>query len=314
MTAMHQEKHPPPSPADAGTGILYGMLAYLIWGCFPAYFKAFGHTPALQVVSHRIVWSVAFLLLLSFRPGRLNDIRTAMTDRRSLAILVTTAFLIATNWLVFIIAVGHGQVLQSSLGYFITPFVSVLLGLIFLKEHLRRMQTIALILAAAGVIILTVRYGSIPWSALILAATFGSYGLLRKVVKTDPLAGLTVETMLLAPLALAYLLYAFWRGDGAFLAGSIRINLLLMSAGVATAVPLLLFAAAARRLRLATIGFLQYITPTMHFLLAVALYNESFTSAHLTGFLCIWAGLACYSWDAWQALCAQRRCAASRAV
>lgn len=294
------------SHAEAGTGLLYGVVAYLIWGSFPVYFKAFGSVPALQIVSHRIVWSVVFLMLLSLRPGRWNDLRMAVTDRRSLLILVSTAILIATNWLVFIIAVGHGQVLQSSLGYFITPFVSVLLGRVFLKEQLRRLQLVALLLAAIGVITLTLRYGSIPWTALILAATFGSYGLLRKVVTTDALAGLTVETILLAPFAVAYLLFANWAGDGAFLAGGLTIDLLLMSAGVVTAVPLLLFAAAARRLRLATIGFLQYITPTMHFLLAVVVYNEPFSSAHLTSFVCIWMGLVCYSWDAWRALAAQR--------
>jgi len=197
-------------------------------------------------------------------------------------------------------------VLQSSLGYFITPFVSVLLGVIFLKEQLRRLQLVSLLLAAIGVVTLTVSYGSIPWAALMLAVTFGSYGLLRKVVTTDALAGLTVETILLAPLAGAFLVFAAWRGEGAFLTGGIKIDLLLMSAGVATSVPLLLFAAAARRLRLATIGFLQYITPTMHFLLAVIVYNEPFSPAHLASFLCIWAGLVCYSWDAWRALSAQR--------
>ena len=297
---------PASSHAEAGTGLLYGLFAYLIWGCFPVYFKAFGNVPPLQIVSHRIVWSVVFLQLLSFRPGRWNDIRQALTDRRSLLILLTTAILIATNWLVFIIAIGHGQVLQSSLGYFITPFVSVLLGRIFLKEHLRPLQLIALLLAALGVITLTIRYGSIPWTALILAVTFGSYGLLRKIVATDALAGLTVETIVLAPLAGSFLVFAAWQGEGAFLASGLKINLLLMSAGVATAVPLLLFAAAARRLKLATIGFLQYITPTMHFLLAVVVYNEPFSSAHLASFLCIWAGLICYSWDAWRALSAQR--------
>jgi chloramphenicol-sensitive protein RarD len=299
------EQHPP-SHAEAGTGLLYGVFAYLIWGCFPVYFKAFGSIPALQIVSHRIIWSVVFLMLLSFRPGRWNAIRMAMTDWRSLLILVTTAILIATNWLVFIIAVGHGQVLQSSLGYFITPFVSVLLGMIFLKEQFRRLQLVSLLLAAMGVITLTVSYGNIPWTALILAVTFGSYGLLRKVVTTDALAGLTVETIVLAPLACMYLLVAAWRGEGAFLMGGLKIDLLLMSAGVATAVPLLLFAAAARRLRLGTIGFLQYITPTLHFLLAVVVYGEPFSSVHLTSFLCIWAGLICYSWDAWRALAAQR--------
>lgn len=295
-----------PSHTEAGKGLIYGLLSYLIWGCFPFYFKAFSSVPPLQVVSHRIVWSIVFLMLLSFRPGRWNDIRQAVTDHRSLLTLIASALLIATNWLVFIIAVGHGEVLQSSLGYFITPFVSVLLGLIFLKEQLRRLQLIALFLAATGVITLAVRYGTIPWTALILAGTFGSYGLLRKVVKTDALAGLTIETLVLAPLALAYLVYTAWQGEGVFLAGKPAINLLLMSAGVATAVPLLLFAAAARRLRLATIGFLQYITPTMHFLQAVIIYNEPFTSAHLTSFTCIWLGLVCYSWDAWRALHSQR--------
>lgn len=281
-------------------------MAYLIWGCFPLYFKAFGSIPPLQIVSHRIVWSVVFLLLLSFFSGRWNDIRKALADRRSLLILLSTAILIATNWLVFIIAIGHGQVLQSSLGYFITPFVSVLLGRIVLKEQLRRLQLTALLLAALGVITLTVRYGSIPWTALILAATFGSYGLLRKIVSTDALAGLTVETIVLAPLACSFLFFSAWQGDGVFLANGFKTDLLLMSAGMATAVPLLLFAAAARRLKLATIGFLQYITPTMHFLLAVITYNEPFSSAHLASFLCIWAGLICYTWDAWQALRAQR--------
>jgi chloramphenicol-sensitive protein RarD len=302
----NQSTQAPDSHPEAGKGLLYGICAYLIWGCFPAYFKAFGSVSSLQIVSHRIVWSIAFLMVVSLLTGGWSELRTAVSDRRSLLILVATALLIATNWLVFIIAVGHGQVLQSSLGYFITPFVSVLLGLIFLKEQLRRLQLVALTLAATGVLSLTILHGSIPWTALILAVTFGSYGLLRKVVKTDALAGLTVETIVLAPLAGGYLLYEAWRGEGAFLTGSMHISLLLMSAGIATAVPLLLFAAAARRLKLATIGFLQYITPTMHFLLAVVVYKEPFSSTHLTSFLCIWGGLICYSWDAWQALSAQR--------
>jgi len=295
----------PSSHAEAGTGLMYGLCAYLIWGCFPLYFKAFGRISSLQIVSHRIVWSVFFLACLSIRPGRWGKIRAALTDTRALLILVSTALLIATNWLVFIIAVGHGQVLQSSLGYFITPFVSVLLGKLFLKEQLRRPQAVALLLAATGVLTLTISYGSIPWTALILALTFGSYGLLRKIVTSDALTGLTVETILLAPAATAYLLFEAWRGQGAFLAET-QTSLLLMSAGVVTAVPLLLFAAAARRLKLATIGFLQYITPTMHFLFAVVLYKEPFSSTHLASFICIWAGLICYSWDAWQALRAQR--------
>jgi chloramphenicol-sensitive protein RarD len=210
--------------------------------------------------------------------------------------------LIATNWLVFIIAVGHGQVLQSSLGYFMTPFVSVLLGFLFLNERLRRLQMISILLAACGVVLLTVQYGHFPWVALILAATFGSYGLLRKIVTVDALTGLTVETLFLAPVAAGYLFFLYWQGTSAFPAPSTQINSLLMFAGIATAIPLLLFASAARRLKMATIGFLQYITPTLHFLLAVLAYNEPFTLSHLGSFALIWIGLCCYSADAYRAM------------
>lgn len=286
----------------ATTGLLHGLLAYLVWGGFPVYFKAVETVPPLQVVSHRIVWSLAFLLVLIGSKGRWREIGATLCDRRAMLILVTTAVMIATNWLVFIVAVGHGQILQSSLGYFITPFVSVLLGVTFLKERLRRLQLVSLLLAVAGVLFLTMQYGRIPWVALTLALTFGSYGLLRKVVSVDSLIGLTVETILLFPLAAGYLLYAERAGTGAFLHGPLSIDLLLLAVGVVTAVPLLLFASAARRLRLATIGFLQYLTPTLHFLLAVIVYDEPFSTARLVSFLCIWTGLACYSWDAYRSL------------
>ncbi len=290
----------------AATGLLYGLLAYLVWGFFPVYFKALEGVPALQVVSHRIVWSLAFLLLLIVAKGKWREVGETLRDRKAMLILATTALLIATNWLVFIVAVGHAQVLQSSLGYFITPFVSVLLGFTFLKERLKRMQLISLLLAAIGVLLLTVQYGRVPWVALTLAATFGSYGLLRKVVSVDSLTGLTVETILLSPLALGYLLWVNGQGTGAYLHGRLTTDLLLMAVGVVTAVPLLLFASAARRLRLATIGFLQYLTPTLHFLLAVVVYGEPFTARHLVSFLFIWAGLACYSWNAYRTLMASR--------
>lgn len=292
---------------EAGAGLACGILAYLVWGFFPVYFKALSAVPALQVLSHRIVWSLLFVFVLIVWRGKIGDIRSAFGNRRSLALLVATALLIATNWLVFIIAVGHAQVIQSSLGYFITPFVSVLCGFLFLQERLRRMQLAGLLLAAVGVLLLTIRQGHFPWTALILALTFGSYGLLRKIVSVDSLTGLTVETILLAPAALAYLIYAACSGQGAFISLGSRTDILLVLAGVATTVPLLLFASAARRLRLATIGFLQYITPTMHFLLAVLLYQEPFTRAHLSSFMFIWGGLCCYSYDAWQSLQVARR-------
>lgn len=286
----------------ATTGLLHGVLAYLVWGFFPVYFKAVETVPPLQVVSHRIAWSLAFLLVLIGFKRKWREIGTTLCDCRAMLILVTTALLIATNWLVFIVAVEHGQILQSSLGYFITPFVSVLLGVTFLKERLRRLQLVSLLLAVAGVLFLTMQYGRIPFVALTLALTFGSYGLLRKVVSVDSLTGLTMETILLFPLAAGYLLYTDRTGSGAFLHGPLSINLLLLAVGVVTAVPLLLFASAARRLRLATIGFLQYLTPTLHFLLAVIVYREPFSTARLISFLFIWTGLACYSWDAYRTL------------
>lgn len=286
--------------ATAGVG--FGILAYLIWGFFPVYFKALAAVPPFQVVAHRIVWSVLFLWVVIGWRGKWRDLRDAFHNTKSLLLLVVSALLIATNWLVFIIAVGHAQVIQSSLGYFMTPFISVLLGVFFLQERLRRLQLLSLLLAALGVLLLTVVHGRFPWVALILALTFGSYGLLRKIVAVDSLTGLTVETLLLGPAAVGYLIFVSWQGKSAFPAAGVLTGTLLVLSGIATAVPLLLFASAARRLRLATIGFLQYLTPTLHFLLAVLLYKEPFTTAHLVGFLFIWSGLSCYSYDAWRGL------------
>ncbi|MDD2898762.1 MAG: EamA family transporter RarD [Desulfuromonadaceae bacterium] len=288
-------------------GLGYGVLAYLIWGFFPVYFKALSAVPAFQVVSHRIIWSLLFLWIIIVVRGKWRDLRDAFLNRTVLVLLTISALLIATNWLVFIIAVGHAQVIQSSLGYFMTPFVSVLLGVFFLKERLRRLQLVSLLLAAIGVLLLTFNYGRFPWVALALALTFGCYGLLRKVVAVDSLTGLTVETLLLGPVALGYLIFLSWQGKSDFLMHGQMTGSLLVLAGVATAVPLLLFASAARRLRLATIGFLQYITPTLHFLLAVVLYKEPFSRAHLASFLCIWSGLCCYSFDAYRGVREQRK-------
>jgi chloramphenicol-sensitive protein RarD len=287
-------------------GLFYGISAHLIWGFFPVYFKALVAVPPLQILSHRIVWSMLFIACLVGWRGKARDIRTALSNRRSLALLTVTAILIAINWLVFIIAVEHAQVIQASLGYFITPFVSVLFGFLFLQERLRRMQLLGLSLAAVGVLLLTIRYGHFPWVALILALSFGSYGLLRKIASVDALTGLAVETMLLGPAALSYLIVVACKGQGSFLSLGLQTDALLVLAGIATTVTLLLFASAARRLRLMTMGSLQYITPTMQFLLAVLLYHEAFTQAHLASFAFIWGGLCCYSYDAYQTMQAFR--------
>ncbi len=283
-------------------GVIYGLAAYLCWGFFPVYFKSVKAVPPLEMVSHRIVWSLAFLLLLITWKGAWRSMLGLLTLPKSLSVLAATTLLIATNWLVFIYAISVGEVLQSSLGYFINPLVSVLLGWLFLRERLERPQWISLVLAATGVIYLASQYGSIPWIALVLAVSFGLYGLIRKALQVEPLVGLTVETLLLAPLALFYLVQLDRQGTGLFLAHSTRLDLLVPMSGVVTAIPLLLFAAAAKKLRLATVGFLQYITPTLHFLLAITIFGEPFTHTHLVSFLFIWAGLVLYSLHAYRAV------------
>lgn len=279
-------------------GVLFGLTAYSIWGSFPVFFKALHGAAPLEIVCHRIFWSVALLLVLLGLRRQLGSLLVTLTDRTTLLTLCGSTLLIATNWLVFIYAIQRGEVLQSSLGYFITPLISVLLGLLFLRERLSRWQLLSVLLALLGVLNLAIYHGQFPWIALVLAASFGLYGLLRKLAKVEALVGLTVETLLLAPFALGYLLYLGNLQQGSFLTGSLRLDLLLPLSGVVTAISLLLFVGAARRLQLATIGFLQYITPSLHFLLAVLLYREPFSAGQLISFLCIWTGLAIYSADA----------------
>ena len=276
-------------------GVLLGLTAYLIWGSFPVFFKALEGAAPLEIVCHRIFWSVVFLFILVACRRQLGQVGTTLKNRQVLLTLCGSTLLIATNWLVFIYAVQHGEVLQSSLGYFITPLLSILLGFIFLRERLNRWQMFSVLLALIGVLNLTLHHGQFPWIALILAASFGLYGLLRKVAQVEAMVGLTVETLLLGPFALAYIIYLATQQNGSFLTGTLRLDLLLPLSGVVTAIPLLLFVAAARRLQLATIGFLQYLTPSLHFLLAVGLYNEPFSHGHLISFLFIWMGLAIYS-------------------
>jgi len=279
-------------------GVMFGLTAYFIWGSFPVFFKALGGATPLEIVCHRIFWSAVFLLGLVTLRRQFAQLRRTAKEPGVLLTLCGSTLLIATNWLVFIYAVQHGEVLQSSLGYFMAPLLSVLLGFTFLRERLSRWQQLSVLLALIGVLNLTIRYGQIPWIALLLAASFGLYGLLRKLARVEAMIGLTIETLLLAPVALGYLVYLATHHEAGFLTGSLRLDLLLPLSGVVTAVPLLCFVAAARRLRLATIGFLQYITPSMHFLLAVGLYREEFSHAHLVSFLFIWGGLAVYSGEA----------------
>ncbi len=284
--------------AHTRAGVLYGIAAYGAWGFFPVYFKAVASVSPLEVLSHRVIWSLAFLLLLTLAGRTWRTAIQAVRSWRTALTLGATTMLIAGNWLVFIWAVANDHLLQASLGYFINPLVNVLLGFAFLGERLRRWQMFSVLLAGAGVAYLTVVYHEPPGIALFLAFSFAFYGLLRKIAKVDALSGLTVETGLLSPLALAFLIHEILAGRAVFASGSLRMNVLLISAGVITAVPLLWFAAAARRLRLATLGFIQYLSPTGQFLLAVIAYHEPFTTAHIVTFACIWTALAIYSVDA----------------
>jgi chloramphenicol-sensitive protein RarD len=298
--ALPYARHDMQHLAAVRVGVLYGVGAYSLWGVFPLYFKAIKAVPPLEVLAHRVVWSLLFLLLLLGIRGGLRTAVTALRSRKALAILSVTTLLIAGNWLVFIWAVANDRVLEASLGYFINPLVNVLLGFVFLRERLRPIQTVSVVLATGGVTYMAAGAGHFPAVALFLAATFGFYGLLRKIAPVEALVGLTVETGLLTPLALGFLMVEMARGEAVFGGDSVKLNVLLLLAGVVTATPLLWFAQAARRLRLATMGFLQYLAPTGHLLLAVLAFGEPFTQAHLVTFGCIWTALVLYSVDAWR--------------
>jgi len=286
------------SAASVQAGVLYGVAAYLAWGFVALYFKAVAHVVPLEVLAHRIVWSLALLAVVLTAQGRWGAAWRATRSRPVLLALGGSTLLIAFNWLVFIWCVAGGRVLEASLGYYINPLVNILLGFVFLGERLRRMQLVAVALAFVGVAYLTVQFGSLPWLGLALAFSFGFYGLLRKVAPVDAFTGLTVETSLLAPLALGYLLCLGASGSGVFGVVSRGQDALLAASGLVTAIPLLCFAAAARRLRLSTVGFLQYIAPTGQFLLAVIAFGEPFGRAHWISFGCIWTALAIYTTDA----------------
>ncbi|MBJ6123397.1 EamA family transporter RarD [Sphingomonas mollis] len=278
-------------------GLWLGVGAYVLWGLLPLYLKLLAGVPALQVLSHRVVWSLLLLAIAVVVLRKVPAIRAAARGR-TLLLLMASAALIAINWLVYIWSVQHAHVLEASLGYFINPLVNVALGVAVLGERVSRVQKIAVGIAAAGVLALAVVGGGAIWISLALAASFGLYGLIRKVAKIDALGGLTVETMLLAPASLAVILYAGATGQGAF--GETRsLDWLLILAGPATAAPLLLFAAAARRLRYATLGLLQYIAPTLQFAEAVLLFGEPLRAIHIVTFVAIWTGCALYAWDSW---------------
>jgi chloramphenicol-sensitive protein RarD len=280
---------------ESTKGTISIVTAFFLWGIFPVYWKALQHVSSTQILAHRVVWSLVFVLVLLSIQRRWNEAKSVMSLYHNVPIFLVTSFLLGGNWLIYIWAVNSNQIVEASLGYFINPLVNVCLGMVFLRERLYRSQIISVVLAFAGVFLLTLQYGRLPWIALVLAVTFGIYGLLRKTAKAESMVGLLLDTGFLAPIFLVYLIFLAAHGSGALVSINLRTDVLLIGAGVVTAVPLLLFAYGARRIRYSTVGFLQYIAPTGQLLIGVFLYREQFTRAHAIAFGLVWVALLVYS-------------------
>ncbi|WP_110665404.1 EamA family transporter RarD [Salinicola halophilus] len=290
-------------PARAGVGL--GLLAYTLWGCFPLFFALFGAVPAAEVLLHRILWSCVFLMGVVTLLGRWPGVCVGIRRPGTLLPVAGCAVLIATNWGLFIYAVETSRVLQASLGYFITPLVNIGLGMLALRERLGRWQAVAIGFAVGGIVLQLIWLGRLPWISLALAATFGTYGLLRKRIALDGLSALLAETALLAPVTLGAFAWLTATGTSHF-TQSVSTGALLITSGVVTTLPLLAFAGAARRLRLATLGFLMYVNPSLQFLIALVVFDEPLSQAQSATFVLIWIGLAIYSVSTWRAHRRQR--------
>ncbi len=282
---------------DSRGGLLAAASAFLIWGTSPLYWKPLAGVQPLEIVCHRIVWGVPCALLVLILMGRLGKVRDVFASRRAIGLMVLSSALVSVNWVTYVLAVNSARVVEASMGYYINPLVNVFLGFVFLRDRLRRLQWLAIALAAIGVLNLVVDYGRLPWVALVLAFTFGLYGLVRKVVRVDALPGLLFELCLLGVGAAAYIGWREHLGVGGLGSGDPTVITLLLGAGLFTVLPLFLFTIGARRLRLATLGLTQYIAPTGMFLLGVFAFGEPFTRTHLVTYLFIWAGVAVYAWE-----------------
>ncbi|MBX0329355.1 EamA family transporter RarD [Oscillochloris sp. ZM17-4] len=274
---------------------MYAAGAYVCWGLLPLFWHALSGVPAIEILAHRIVWALGVTLLFSLVTGRLPALGANLRTRRTLLLFTLSSLLLTANWFIYIWAVNAGFVVETSLGYFINPLVNVVLGMIFLRERLRPGQIVALGVALAGVLYLTVLYGSPPWIAIALALSFGCYGLLRKTAPVGSLEGLTLETLIVALPALIYLAVIESSGGGAFVRAGLPTTLLLASSGIITAVPLLLFASGARQITMISLGILQYIAPTIQFALGVTVFGETVTPQRLIGFGLVWLALAIYT-------------------
>jgi len=278
-------------------GLLYAFTAYFLWGVFPLYWKQIHYIPAIEIIAHRIVWAFVFVSFVVWIKKDWRKLLFTINNSKVLLTFLITGMLLFINWLVYVWAVNAGFIVETSLGYFINPLVSVLLGVIFLNERLRIGQWIPVGIATLGVIYLTISYGSLPWIGLTLALSFGIYGLLKKTASLNSLQGFTLEIGFLFIPALVYIVFIELDSQGGFLSGTASDKFLLLCTGIATGLPLLLFGAAARRVPLSSLGFLQYIAPTLQFLIGVLIYGEAFTTNRLIGFGLIWIALGFYSAD-----------------
>jgi len=286
-----------PAVSESRRGLAYGFAAYVLWGIVPVYWKLLAEVSPVEMLAHRVAWGAVSLVAIAWAAGALPAVRAALADGRTMVMMALSGTLLVINWGTFIGAVATDHLLDASLGYFIIPLVSVGLGTLVLREQMRRLQWLAIGLATAGVVILTWRAGRVPWISVVLAASFGAYGMVRKLARVESIAGSTLETALLVPLAVSYLVLLAGRGGGHLGHASTGTQLLLLSTGVVTAGPLILFTSAARRLPLSTLGFLQYLGPSLQFVLAVAVYGEPLVRGQLIAFGFIWLGLAAFSVD-----------------
>lgn len=286
-----------PDTSPTGPGALAAFSGFLIWGIVPIYWKQMQTVSPFELIAHRIVWSLAFLLAVLAWQRNFSSLRPAFVSARSLGLNLLSGLLLAINWTVYVWAVNRGHVIESSLGYFLVPLGNVALGSLALKETLRRPQWLAIALAAVGVILLLARVGHVPWIALVIAGTWSSYGLLKKQSNLGSIAGLTVETIVLFPVAAGLLLWLGAQGGGVLGHADARLHAYVLSVGVVTALPLLLFAYGAQRLRLTSLGLLQYVAPSVQFLIGLFVYHEPFDSVRFQAFALIWLGLAVYSAD-----------------
>ncbi len=282
-------------PNETKRGLIFALSAFTIWGLNPIYFRMIREVSAPEIVAHRILWMMAILLSVAAFTGKLGTLKGYLLNKRTFGLMMVTAALISANWLVFTWAVTHERLLDASMGYFINPLCNVFLGMVFLRERLRIGQTVSVLLAGSGVLFMVVQFGKLPWIALVLPLTFGTYGLLRKRINIDSFNGLLMESMITAPFALVYLIYLGTQSNIVFLNEGWDLKFLIMLCGPITIAPLMCFASGIKRIPYSTVGILQYMGPTLTFLLGVFVFGESFDSVQLVTFGCVWASLILFT-------------------